>query len=87
MFRSQGLRVIRTPIRSPRANAFAERFVNTVRRECLDHLLVVSRRHLQNLLSIYIGHYNRHRPHPAESSKFRITEGPSGGNSGVMRVI
>jgi putative transposase len=63
VFRSEGLRVIRTPIRSPRANAFAERFVGTVRRECLDHLLVVSRGHLQNILRIYIGHYNRHRPH------------------------
>jgi putative transposase len=65
VFRSEGVRVIRTPVRSPRANAFAERFVGTVRRECLDHLLVVSRRHLQNILRVYIGHYNRHRPHRA----------------------
>ena len=65
VFRSEGLRVIRTPIRSPRANAFAERFVGTVRRDCLDHLLIVSRRHLQNILRIYIGHYNGHRPHRA----------------------
>jgi transposase InsO family protein len=60
---SIGIETIRTPVRSPRANAYAERFVRTVRHECLDHLLVVSRRHLQSVLDEYVRHYNRARPH------------------------
>jgi putative transposase len=63
VFRSEGVRVIRTPIRSPKANAVAERFVRTVRRECLDHLLVFGERHLEKILREYIRHYNQERPH------------------------
>jgi putative transposase len=63
VFRADGIEVIRTPIRAPRANAFAERWVRTIRAECLDWLLIVSRRHLQGVLTIYIDHYNRSRPH------------------------
>jgi transposase InsO family protein len=63
VWRSIGAQVIRTPIRTPVANAFAERWVGTVRRECLDHLLIVSRGHLERVLKIFVGHYNRHRPH------------------------
>jgi transposase InsO family protein len=51
------------PIRSPRANAYAERFVRTIRQECLDHLLVVSRQHLESVLDKYVQHYNQARPH------------------------
>jgi putative transposase len=50
VFASIGVDTIRTPIRSPRANAYAERFVRTIRQECLDHLLVVSRQHLESVL-------------------------------------
>jgi transposase InsO family protein len=60
---SIGIETIRTPVASPKANAFAERFVRTVREDCLDHLLVVSRRHLDALLVEYIRHYNETRPH------------------------
>ncbi len=63
MFASIGVETIRTPVRSPSANAFAERFVRTVREECLDHLLVVSRRHLESVLDEYVRHYNEARPH------------------------
>ena len=63
VFRSEGVRVIRTPIRSPKANAFAERFVGTVRRECLDHILVFGERHLERILREYVSHYNQERPH------------------------
>jgi hypothetical protein len=63
VFRSECIRIIRTPIRAPRANAFAERFVGTVRRECLDRMLIFRRRHLEHVLSGYVAHYNGHRPH------------------------
>ena len=63
VFPSENIRVVKAPIRSPRANAIAERFVGTVRRECLDRILVLGRRHLEVVLAEYVEHYNRHRPH------------------------
>jgi putative transposase len=63
VFRTEGIRTIRTPVRAPRANAFIERWIGTVRRECLDRILIVNRRHLERILSVYIRHYNEHRPH------------------------
>lgn len=55
--------VIRTPARSRKANAFPERWVQTVRRECLDHLLMFGRRHVERTLREYVRHYKRERPH------------------------
>jgi transposase InsO family protein len=63
VWRSIGAQIIRTPVRTPVANAFAERWVGTVRRECLDHLLLLHRPHVERVLKIYVDHYNRHRPH------------------------
>ncbi len=63
VFRSEGLRIIRTPVRAPNANAYAERWVGTLRRECLDRILILNRRHLDHVLRVYTAHYNRHRPH------------------------
>ena len=63
IFRSEGIRVIHTPIRAPQANAYAERFVRSVRAECLDWLLILGRRHLERVLRAYTVHYNRERPH------------------------
>jgi len=60
---SIGIQALRTPVSSPRANAFAVRFVRTVRQDCLDHLLVVSQRHAEALLAEYVCHYNEARPH------------------------
>jgi transposase InsO family protein len=63
VFHSEGIRIIRTPVRVPRANAFAERFVGTIRRECLDRMLIFHRRQLEVVLSEFLDHYNGHRPH------------------------
>jgi putative transposase len=65
VFRGEGLRVVKTPVRSPKANAIAERFVRTPRAECLDWLLILNRRHLERVLRVYTDHYNRERPHRA----------------------
>ena len=63
VFRSEGMRIIRTPIRAPNANAYAERWIGTLRRECLDRILIINRRHLEHVLRLYTTHYNQHRPH------------------------
>src|SRR6266566_5208530 len=65
VFRSEGLGIVKTPVRSPKANAIAERFVRTVRAECLDWLLILNRSHLERVLRVYTDHYNRERPHRA----------------------
>jgi hypothetical protein len=62
VFRAQGARVVRAPYRAPRARAHAERWVGTVRRECLDWLLIVGERHLDQVLREYAEHYNAARP-------------------------
>jgi putative transposase len=61
--RGEGVRVIKTPVRAPQANAIAERLVRSVRNECLDHVLVFGRRHLERILRHYVTHYNAERPH------------------------
>ena len=65
VFRSEGIRILKTPVRAPKANAVAERFVRTVRAECLDWLLILNRHHLEHVLRVYVDHYNRERPHRA----------------------
>ncbi|MGH2996732.1 MAG: integrase core domain-containing protein, partial [Gaiellaceae bacterium] len=65
VFRSEGIKVIRTPLQAPNANAYAERWVRTLRADCLDRILILGRRHLQHVLRVYHCHYNEHRPHRA----------------------
>jgi putative transposase len=64
-FRTAGIRIVKTPVRAPKANAIAERFVRTVRGECLDWLLILNRRHLERVLRVHVEHYNTQRPHRA----------------------
>jgi transposase InsO family protein len=63
ILRGEGVRVIKTPVQAPKANAIAERWVRSIRNECLDHLLVFGRRHLERILRDYLRHYNTERPH------------------------
>jgi putative transposase len=83
VFRSDGIRTIRTPVRAPRANAFVERWIGTVRRECLDQILIVNRRHLERVLRVYIRHYNEHRPHRSLNQRPPIEEAPPGSATDV----
>src|SRR5262249_1368112 len=63
VFEAQGVRAVRTPVQAPEANGIAERFVRTVRSECLDCLLIVNAQHLEHTVKVFVDHYNRHRPH------------------------
>ncbi|MCW2890060.1 MAG: Integrase catalytic region [Streptosporangiaceae bacterium] len=63
VFAAAGITVLRTPPQTPKANAFTERWILSVRRECTDRLLIFFQRHLETVLKIYVGHFNGHRPH------------------------
>jgi hypothetical protein len=65
VFEADDIQIVKTPIQAPRANAICERWIGTLRRECTDHLLIYSERHLRIVLTEYIAHYNQHRPHRA----------------------
>jgi transposase InsO family protein len=64
-FTAEAVRIVRTPVRAPRANAIAERWIGSLRRELLDRMLIVNRRQLEHVLAVFIDHYNTHRPHRA----------------------
>ena len=83
VFRSDGIRTIRTPGRAPRANVFIERWIGTVRRECLDRILILNRRHLERVLPVYIRHYNEHRPHRSLDQRPPIEEPLPGSETNV----
>jgi putative transposase len=65
VFRAEGAEVVVTPVQAPNATAYAERWIRTVRAECLDWLLIIGRGHLEQVLRRYVEHYNQHRPHRA----------------------
>jgi transposase InsO family protein len=76
IFRSEGIRVIRAPVRAPRARAHAERWVGSLRRECLDRLLILGRRHLESVVRVYAQHYNEHRPHRSLAQRAPLAKPP-----------
>jgi hypothetical protein len=63
VFTATGVRIVKTPVQAPRANAIAERWIGSARRECLDQMLIAGERHLRLIPGDYIDHYNTHRPH------------------------
>jgi putative transposase len=70
--KGRGIKVIRTPVRAPKANAICERFIGSVRRECLDHMLILSERHLYRLIDEYVTYFNSARPHQGLEQKIPV---------------
>ena len=91
LFRSSGLEIIRTPFCTPQANGVAERFVRTVRSECLDWLLILNDQHLKRILDVFVEHYNGHRPHralaltPPRPARPPVAPATEGGEARVQR--
>jgi transposase InsO family protein len=88
VFTAAGLRIIKTPVQAPRANAICERWIATARRECTDRILIAGQRHLHHTLSEYVDHYNTHRPHRTLSQRppdAKIPAAPAEDNIRVRR--
>jgi transposase InsO family protein len=85
VFSSAGVTIVRTPYRAPNANAFAERWVRSVREECLDHLVILNERHLQRVVRDYIDYYNHARPHQGINQQAPIGHAPGAVEDPIQR--
>ena len=86
VFQNIGVEAIRTPVRAPNANAYIERWVGTLRRECLDRLLIFNRRQLEHVLRVYVRHYNTERPHRALDLRAPGSRGANPAATGTPQV-
>ncbi|MFC3582261.1 integrase core domain-containing protein [Streptantibioticus rubrisoli] len=86
-FASESIRVLLTPVRAPRANAYIERWIGGCRRELLDRTLIVNERHLRHVLAAYETHFNAHRPHRAlgQAAQLRPLRDPVHPDGNVIR--
>ena len=87
VFTSENIRVIKTPVRAPRANAIMERWIGTCRRELLDRILILNARHLRQVIPDFEAHYNNHRPHRAllHAAPLRVLQEPTSNSFNVIR--
>ena len=87
IFRTEGCKVLKTPVRTPVANAFAERWIGTLRRELLDRTIIWNRRQLNNLVVDYIDHYNTHRPHRSLDQRPPVATDPADQPDRHLQVV
>ncbi len=87
VFTAADIRIIKAPVRAPRANAIAERFVGSIRRELLDRILIINQRHASSALSEYQHHYNNHRPHRTlgQAAPLRLLPQPTTNETNAIR--
>ena len=87
VFTSENIRVIKTPVRAPRANAIMERWIGTCRSEPLDRILILNARHLRQMIQDFEAHYNNHRPHQAllHAAPLRALQEPTSNDFNVIR--
>jgi putative transposase len=84
------IEILKTPVEAPRANAFCERFLGSLRRECLDYMLILSERHLRHIVSEYVTYFNQARPHQGINQRIPCAPhlpGYLGGEIVGMRVL
>jgi transposase InsO family protein len=88
IFHTEGLKILKTPIRTPMANAFAERWIGSIRRELLDRTIIWNQRQLERRVIDYIEHYNQHRPHRSLNQRPPLPPAPSyDAHTSRLRVI
>jgi putative transposase len=75
---------LRTPVRAPRANAFCERFIGSLRRDCLDHVLILSKKQLRRLVNDYVQYFNEDRPHQGINQRIPAGLEPSSGEGEIV---
>ena len=80
------IKILKTPVHAPRANAICERFLRSVRQECLDHLLILEEKQLQRVLNAYVGYFNQARPHQGIGQQIPVSSGSSTPHEGTKVV-